>query len=45
VQIFFVSLPVWFIAATLYIGLSFVYQRKVRPALEPAKPGPSVAQA
>ncbi len=32
-QIFFVSLPGWFIAATLYIGLSMVYQKKVRPAV------------
>ena len=43
-QIFFVSLPGWFIAAALYLGLSVVYQRKVRPVLEKAKPGPSVAQ-
>jgi purine-cytosine permease-like protein len=44
-QIFFVSLPGWFIAATLYVGLSVVYQRKVRPVLETAKPGPAVAEA
>jgi purine-cytosine permease-like protein len=44
-QIFFVSLPGWFIAATLYLGLSVVYQQKVRPVLDKAKPGPSVAQA
>lgn len=44
-QIFFVSLPGWFIAATLYLGLSVVYQQKVRPVLDQAKPGPSVAQA
>ncbi len=44
-QIFFVSLPGWFIAAMLYIGLSVVYQRRVRPVIEPGKPGPSVAQA
>jgi hypothetical protein len=43
-QIFF-SLPGWFIAATLYVGLSVVYQRKVRPVIEPAKSGPSVTQA
>jgi len=44
-QIFFVSLPGWFIAATLYVGLSVVYQRVVRPAVEQAKPGPAVAEA
>jgi purine-cytosine permease-like protein len=44
-QIYFVSLPGWFIAATLYVGLSVVYQRKVRPAIEKAKPGPAVAEA
>jgi hypothetical protein len=44
-QIFFVSLPGWFIAATLYIGLSVVYQRRVRPLLAEAKPGPAAAQA
>ena len=32
VQIFFVSLPGWFVAAVLYIGLSAIYQRLVRPA-------------
>jgi len=36
-QIFFVSLPGWFIAATLYISLSFVYQRRVRPAIAIAR--------
>jgi purine-cytosine permease-like protein len=45
VPIFFVSLPGWFVAATLYVGLSVVYQRKVRPVLETAKPGPAVAEA
>jgi purine-cytosine permease-like protein len=44
-QIFFVSLPGWFIAATLYLGVSVVYQRKVRPVLEQAKSGPAGAQA
>ncbi len=44
-QIFFVSLPGWFIAATLYVGLSVVYQRKVRPAIGKAKPGPVGAEA
>jgi purine-cytosine permease-like protein len=44
-QIFFVSLPGWFIAATLYVGLSVVYQKRVRPVVGQAKPGPSVAQA
>jgi purine-cytosine permease-like protein len=32
VQIFFVSLPGWFIAAALYVLLSKVYQRKIQPA-------------
>jgi purine-cytosine permease-like protein len=31
VQIYFVSLPGWFVAAGLYIVLSAIYQRKVRP--------------
>jgi TRAP-type C4-dicarboxylate transport system permease small subunit len=31
VQIFFVSLPGWFVAAVLYIVLSKFYQKKVRP--------------
>jgi len=31
VQIFFVSLPGWFVAGILYIALSVLYQRKVRP--------------
>lgn len=30
VQIFFVSLPGWFVAAVLYIVLSFLYQKKIR---------------
>ena len=44
-QIFFVSLPGWFIAATLYLGVSVVYQQEVRPVIDKAKPGPAVAQA
>jgi purine-cytosine permease-like protein len=32
VQIFFVSLPGWFVAAFLYIVLSKLYQKKLRPA-------------
>lgn len=36
-QIFFVSLPGWFIAAALYVSLSLVYQKKVRPALATAQ--------
>jgi purine-cytosine permease-like protein len=32
VQIFFVSLPGWFVAAVLYIVLSKFYQKNVRPA-------------
>ena len=31
VQIFFVSLPGWFVAAILYIVLSKFYQKKIRP--------------
>jgi len=34
IQIFFVSLPGWFVAAGLYIVLSFIYQRKIRPSTE-----------
>ncbi len=32
IQIFFVSLPGWFVAAFLYIVLSKFYQKKLRPA-------------
>jgi purine-cytosine permease-like protein len=32
VQIYFVSLPGWFVAAVLYVVLSKLYQRSVRPA-------------
>jgi len=32
VQIYFVSLPGWFIAAVLYVVLSKFYQQKIRPA-------------
>ena len=32
VEIYFVSLPGWFIAAVLYLVLSKLYQRKIRPA-------------
>ncbi|MEK7994644.1 MAG: hypothetical protein AAB403_12640 [Planctomycetota bacterium] len=32
VQIFFVSLPGWFVAATLYVVLSKFYQKRIRPA-------------
>jgi len=31
VQIFFVSLPGWFVAAALYIIISIIYQKKIRP--------------
>jgi purine-cytosine permease-like protein len=31
IEIFFVSLPGWFIAAVLYIGLSRLYQKRWRP--------------
>ncbi|MEJ2647122.1 MAG: hypothetical protein P8016_01780 [Sedimentisphaerales bacterium] len=33
IQIYFVSLPGWFVAAILYVGISKVYQEKVRPAV------------
>jgi hypothetical protein len=32
VQIYFVSLPGWFIAAILYLSLSRIFQRKLHPA-------------
>ena len=32
IQIYFVSLPGWFVTAILYIVLSMFYQKKVRPA-------------
>ncbi len=32
VQIYFVSLPGWFVAAILYVVLSKLYQKKIRPA-------------
>jgi purine-cytosine permease-like protein len=44
-QIFFVSLPGWFIAAALYIGLSVVYQKVLRPVAVPSSAGPETAQA
>lgn len=34
VQIFFVSLPGWFVAAVLYVVLSFLLQRKQQPATD-----------
>ncbi len=37
VQIFFVSLPGWFVAAVLYVILSKVYQQKIQPS-PPAEP-------
>lgn len=33
IQIYFVSLPGWFIAAIIYISLSWYYQKKVRPMI------------
>ena len=41
-QIFFVTLPGWFIAPTLYVVLSGVYQKKVRPVVRSGKSGPAV---
>jgi purine-cytosine permease-like protein len=32
IQIYFVSLPGWFVTAILYIVLSKFYQKKIRPA-------------
>ena len=32
IQIYFVSLPGWFVAAVLYVVISKFYQKKVRPA-------------
>jgi purine-cytosine permease-like protein len=43
-QIFFVSLPGWFIAAALYISLSMVYQKVVRPVLAETPTRSSAAQ-
>jgi purine-cytosine permease-like protein len=31
IQLFFVSFPGWFVAAALYICISIVYQKKIRP--------------
>jgi purine-cytosine permease-like protein len=31
IQIFFVSLPGWFVAAVLYVCISKIYQKKIRP--------------
>jgi purine-cytosine permease-like protein len=39
VQIYFVSLPGWFVAAILYVVISKVYQQKIRPAFAPAATG------
>ena len=36
VQLFFVSLPGWFVAAVLYIVLSKIYQKKIQPITEDA---------
>jgi purine-cytosine permease-like protein len=33
IQIFFVSLPGWFIAAVLYVVLSKLYQKKIQPGV------------
>jgi purine-cytosine permease-like protein len=33
IQIYFVSLPGWFVAAILYVVLSLFYQKKIRPGL------------
>ncbi len=34
IQIYFVSLPGWFMTAALYIVLSIFYQKKIRPAIQ-----------
>jgi purine-cytosine permease-like protein len=44
-QIFFVSLPGWFIAAAIYVVLSFVYQRIIRPVAAQPQVRPGMAQA
>ncbi len=31
IQIYFVSLPGWFVAAGIYVVVSFIYQKKIRP--------------
>ena len=33
IQIYFVSLPGWFLAAVLYILISVIYQKKIRPEI------------
>ncbi|UCG27841.1 MAG: hypothetical protein JSV24_00350, partial [Bacteroidales bacterium] len=33
IQIYFVSLPGWFVASGLYIMLSWLYQKKIRPSI------------
>ena len=45
IQIFFVSLPGWFLAAILYIVLSRVYQRRGVPVLAKERTGPAAAEA
>ena len=32
ISLYFASLPGWFVAAALYLGFSFVQQRRYRPA-------------
>ena len=34
IQIYFVSLPGWFVTAVLYVALSVFYQKKIRPAVQ-----------
>ncbi len=41
VQIFFVSLPGWFVAAALYVILSKVYQREIQPSPRAESPAGS----
>jgi len=41
VQIFFVSLPGWFVAAALYVILSKVYQREIPPSPRAESPAGS----
>ena len=34
IQIYFASLPGWFVAAAFYIVISLVYQKKIRPSVQ-----------
>lgn len=36
IEVYFLALPGWFIAAILYIGLSYLFQQKFQPSQNPA---------